>query len=277
MTGPSPKLLGLACEIADGVNALAPRHWRSARIRCEFAEGQPVRVLGIDARLDTRPPDKPEAGLDLQGRLGGLAAALTELGALVEEQGVRWAGGVKLARTEAGGVALTLEGAQGARPAGSVALSAEAVGGLFLDEPFWAALEQAAPKLIAAEQAVAERLRGLVSSSFDPKQGTLSWDLGAGGRVEAPAQLLGTWTTADEQWLWAWANTAVEPACTELIERAVAPERRAPGLTLLWRERYGCELGLATKVAQLAAHRAGAVGVFVGRGGQTVSFFALMA
>ncbi|MBX5483286.1 MAG: hypothetical protein IRZ16_15805 [Myxococcaceae bacterium] len=272
----SPDALGLCCELADAAAVLAPRGWKKIEVGLDNRGGQ-LRVTGLDARLDAAPPPKPELGMDPAARMGGMSAAFTDLLHLLHHEGVDWDGArATLSRPAPDQLVVTLFN-RDARPASSISVPREFLDALFLSDTFLAALAEAEPRLEAAQKALEARLSGYTGWSYSQPERRVTFQFGDGRpALTVAAQLLGTWSPDDESWLWAWANSSVEPGCTELVEKAVNPDAHAPGLAALWRERFPCEPGFATKIALLAADRAGAKGVFRGRVGDTVAYLALM-
>ncbi|HZA50148.1 MAG TPA: hypothetical protein VE549_05355 [Myxococcaceae bacterium] len=271
----TPEVQSWCCEIADGIALVAPRGWNEASMSLR-RRGEQLRVIAIDARLASTPPPKPELGMDEAGRLGGMSAAFTEMLHLLHEQGVAWDGARAIAsRPGADRVVLTLASADGTT-ATSVTLTGEHVDALFVSDAFLEALALAEPMIAERRARLAERLAGFTRWSYSQPEGRATFDFAGGRTLWIPAQLLGTWSPDDETWLWGWANSAVEPACTEAIERALRVDHRDPGFAVFWRERYPCEEAFATRVAWLAGVRAGASGVYRGRMGGAWTYLALM-
>ncbi len=271
-----PELLGLACEIADSASAAVPRGWKQVTLALDLRGGQ-LRVTNIDAKLEGAPPPTPELDMDVASRIGGMSAALTDALHLLHHQGVQWDGHrATLSRPSVDQLVLTLLNADG-RPASSVSVPRTALDALFLSDALLEALAHAEPELAAMQASVATRLQGLAGWNYSQPDRRATFEFeDARPKLDLPAQILGTWTSDDESWLWGWANTAIEPGCTDLVEQALRPDDRAPGFAVFWRERYPAEQGFAMKVALLAAQRMGARGVFRGRAGDAVIFLALM-
>ena len=275
MSVATPEISSLCCEIADVIALVAPRGWREATIALERTGGQ-LRVQGIDARLAAPPPPKPALGIDEAARLGGMSAALSELLHELHAQGVAWDGTRAVAsRSGAEEFRLTLANGDGP-PATSVSLAREYVDALFLSDAFLDALSAAEPIIAERQARIAERLTGSIRWSYSQPERLATFEFPERSALRIPAQLLGTWSLEEESWLWGWANTAVEPGCTEAIEGALRVDQRAPGFAVLWRERYPCEEAFAARVALLAGVRAGASGVYRGRMGGAWTYLALM-
>jgi hypothetical protein len=271
-----PELLGLASELADSVAVAVPRGWTQVNLSLDLRGGQ-VRVTNIDAKLSGAPAPSPELGMDVASRIGGLSAALTDALHLLHRQGIDWnAARATLSRPGPGQLVLTLINSDG-RPASSVSVPREYLDALFVSDALLEELHGAGPALSRMEEETATRLSGLQTWNYSQPDRRASFIFPDRPKLEVPAQILGTWTRDDETWLWAWANSSVEPGCTDLVEQALQPDARAPGAAVFWREKYPCEEGFAHKVAQLAAHRMGAKGVFRGRAGDAILYLALMA
>lgn len=273
----SPDVLGLCCEITDAAAALAPRGWTKLEVSLDNRGGQ-LRVTKVDAKLLTAPPPTPELGMDPPGRLGGMSAALSDLMHLLHGEGVDWDGArASLSRPSDAQLVVTLFN-QDSKIATSISVPKEFLDALFLSDAFVDALSAAQARLDVAQQATEARVAGYTGWSFSQPKGTVRFEFEAGTPpLEVRAQLLGTWSHEDESWLWAWANTSIEPSCTALVEKALDPDAHAPGFAVFWREKYPCELELAARVALLAADRMGATGVFRGRVGEAWAYLALMA
>ena len=271
----TPEIQGLCCEIADVIALVAPRGWTEAAIALQ-RRGEQLRVTKIDARLAAPPQRKPELGMDEAGRLGGMSAAFTELLHALHEHGVAWDGAGAIARrSEEERFLLTLLNGEGT-PGISLSVAREYLAALFLSDAFLEALAAAEPTIAEREARLAQRLVGCTGWSYSQPERVATFDFGSGPAWRVPAQLLGTWSPDEELWLWGWANTAVEPGCTDAIERALRVDQRDPGFAAFWRERYPCEEGFAARVASLAGVRAGASGVYRGRMGGVWAYLALM-
>jgi hypothetical protein len=271
----SHEMLGLASEVVDAVAVAVPRGWTGVELKLEVRGGQ-VHVLAVDAKLGASPPPKPELGMDASARLGGLGAALEDLRRLLLAQRTPWDGGrAKLSRPTPRQIILTLLNGDG-RPVRAVMLPSELVDALFVSEPFLAELQDAQGRMAQAARRTAERLAGMVRWSYSQPLQMACFEFEGRPGLEVPAQVLGTYLPDEQSWLWGWANKAVEPGCTQRIEQALAPDLRQPGLAVFWREKFPCEEEFAHQVAQLAAVRAQAAGVFRGRAGQAHLYLALM-
>jgi hypothetical protein len=238
--------------------------------------GEQLRVRGIDAQLPAQPPPKPELGMDEAARLGGMSAAFSELLHALHAQGVAWDGTRAIAsRSGAEEFRLTLVNRDGAAAA-SIDLAGEYLDALFLSDAFLDALAAAEPIIAERRARTAERLEGCARWSYSQPERVATFELPGRPALRISAQLLGTWSAEEEMWLWGWANTAVEPGCTEAVERALGVDQPARGFAVFWRERYPCEEPFAGRVAWLAGVRAGASGVYRGRVGGACTYLALM-
>jgi hypothetical protein len=275
MSATAPEIQSLCCEIADAITVVAPRRWTEATVKLD-RKGEQLRVSGIDARLDAPPLPKPDLGMDEAGRMGGMSAAFTELLHAFHPHGVSWDGTrAVVSRPTSDRLVMTLVNQDG-RPATSMSVGREYLDALFLSDAFLDALALAEPIIAERQTRLMERLADCVRWSYSQPERRATFELPGGRRLEIAAQFLGTWSLDDESWLWGWANTAVEPGCTEQVERALRIDEREAGLAVFWRERYPCEEAFAAKVALLAGTRAGATAVHRGRVGGAWAYLALM-
>lgn len=275
MSVSSPELLGLSCEIADTLNLLAPRGWRNVQLSLDNRGGQ-LRVVSVDAKLETAPGPKPELGMDAPARLMGMSAAFTDLLHHLHHEGVAWSGTrAQVSRARADQLVMTLLNEDG-RPASSWTLPGEYLEALFLSEPFLDALVVAQAEIDRRQAALSARVQGTTSWTYAQPERRLSFSFPDRPTLEVSAQILGTWTEDEESWLWGFANTSIEPGCTQKVEAALDPDAREPGFAVFWREKYPCEDAFAAKVAALAAHRMGAQGVYRGRSKNAWAYFAVL-
>src|SRR5690606_8065207 len=117
------------------------------------------------------------------------------------------------------------------------------------------------------QRGTAARVAGLSKWHYSQPDRRLTFEFPDRPALEVPAQILGMWSGIDESWLWGWANSAIEPGCTDEVERALRPDDRTPGFAVLWREKYPCEEAFASQVAHLAGVKMNAKGVYRGRVG----------
>jgi len=271
----APELLGLACEIADSVAVAVPRGWSQVTLSLDVRGGQ-VRVTGMDAQLKDAPPPKPELGMDVAARIGGLSAALTDVLHQLHHQGIEWdAAKATLSRPGPSQIVLSMFNADG-RPVSAVSIPKEMIDALFVSEPLLDALARSQAQMDLLESETSARLAGLAKWHYSQPERKATFEFGDRPKVEIPAQILGMWSPEEEAWLWGWANSAIEPGCTDLVEAAFAPDDRAPGLAVFWREKYPCEETFAHNIARLAAVQMNAKGVFRGRAGKATIYLALM-
>lgn len=271
----SPEILGLCCEITDAVQSLAPRGWTRVDAELDNRGGQ-IRVVRLDAKLESKPPPTPELGMDPPARLGGMGAAFTDLLHLLHHEGVDWAGTrASLSRKAADQLVVTLFNPDG-RPATAISIPREFLDALFLSDAFVSAIAEVDERLVQMQHATSERLSQITNWKYGQPERKVKFDLAGQPPLEIPAQIIGTWSSDDEAWLWGWANTSIDPGCTDLVEKAINPDARTPGFAALWREKYPCEEGFGAKVALFAALKAGATGVYRGRVGNAWAYLALM-
>lgn len=275
MSGTTPELLGLACEVADCVTVVAPRGWKSVALQLERKSDQ-LRVTQVDAKLEGAPAPKPDLGMDDAARLGGISAALTDALHLLHHQGVDWQGGrATITRPSADRRVLSLFNDDG-RPAFSVNVPGEYVQALFLSDAFLDALAEAEPRIAKRQEELSQRVAGSTRWAFSQPERQLTFEFADRPKLVVPAQFLGTWSPEDESWLWGWANTSVDEKCTNLVEAALKPDHQEPGMAVFWREKFPCEPDFAARVAMLAADRMGATGVYRGAVGGASAYLALM-
>jgi hypothetical protein len=254
----------LACEVADALSVVAPRGWTRAFLTLD-RHGDQLRVAKVETELPASPPPMPQLGMDAGARMAGLAAALTDALHLLHSRGVDWSGArASVQREGLQRLVLTLHQPQGP-PAASVSVPREMLEALFLAEPFLAELAEAEPAIAQREAALEERLLGCAGWKLDQAGRMVTFDLPGRAALVVEAELLGTWTGEDESWLWAWANSTVDPGCTRTVEQALSPESRPAGMAAFWRERFGCEEPFASRLAHLAVHKLAGKGMFRGR------------
>lgn len=271
----SPEILGLCCELVDAAQVLAPRGWKKLEVSLDNRGGQ-LRVTQLDAQLDEAPPPKPELGIDADARLGGMSAAFTDLLHALHHEGVDWAGTrAALNRPAPNQLTVSLPNPDGHLAAG-IGVPPEFLDALFISEQLLTALAETEPKLEEMQRRTKERLSDMVKWSYSQPEKSLTFDMVKGPPLKLRAQIIGMWADADESWLWGWANSAIEPGCTNLIDDALQPHLRQTGFAALWREKYPCDEGFGAKIALYAAYRADAKGVYRGRVGPAWAYFALM-
>ncbi len=273
-SGPDETLAHLACEVTDALSVVAPRGWTRAELSLD-RHGDTLRVAQVDTELAEKPKPMPALGMDPGARMAGLAAALTDALHLLHGRGVEWSGArATVTRQGMNRLMLTLNEPSGP-PAASISVPQGMAQALFLTEPFLEALETAEAALPERQDALALRLGGCTGWRFDQKTAKASFDLPGRPALTLDAELLGTWTSEDEMWLWAWANSTVDPAGTKRVEAALAPDAQAPGLAPFWRERYPCEEPFAHRVAGAAAVKSGAQAVWRGGFGKGWAYLAI--
>lgn len=271
----TPELMGLACEVADCVTVVAPRGWKSVALTLERKSDQ-LRVAQVDAKLEGPPTPKPELGMDDAARIGGISAALTDALHLLHHQGVDWEGErATLSRPSAEQRVLSLFNNDG-RPVFSVSVPGEYVNALFLSDALLDALAEAQARIDRRQEQFNARIAGFTRWHVSQPDQKVTFEFDDKPKLELSAQILGTWAPEDESWLWGWANTSVDQRCTRLVEAALRPDERAPGMAVFWREKFPCEPEFAAKVALLAADRLGATGVFHGTVGGASAYVAII-
>ncbi len=265
--GAGEALAALACEVTDALCVVAPRGWTRADLALDRV-GDQLRVAKIDTELPKAPLPMPQLGMDPGERMAGLAAALTDALHLLHSRGVDWSGArASVQREGQARLVMTLHQPSGP-PAASVSVPRQMMDALFLGEPFLSALVEAEPTVASQARAWEERLLGVSGWKLDPPGRRVSFELPNAPPVVVDAELLGTWTPNDDSWLWAWANSSVDPACTKTVEERLAPETQPSGMAALWREKFPCEEPFAHRLAGFAAVRAGATGMYKGAFGQ---------
>ena len=96
-----------------------------------------------------------------------------------------------------------------------------------------------------------------------------------GSRLEANAQILGTYSNDDQDWQWAWSNPNIEAAVAR-DSQAVKELGARLGLAYLQEESLPVESpGHAAYLCSIGVKATNAVGVFEGEFGPTVGFFML--
>jgi hypothetical protein len=214
--------------------------------------------------------------MDEASRIGGMSAAFTELLQRLRGEAVPWDGTrATVARPGADRLAVALLNHDG-RSATSIDVQREYLDALFLSEAFVGALADAEPIIAERQSKLGARIAGSTGWGYRQPERRATFEFEGRPSLDVAAQLLGTWNISDETWLWGWANSSVEPGCTELVERSIRPEQHQPGFAVFWRERFPCEESFAARVALLAGVRIGATAVFRGRAGGAWAYLALM-
>ena len=273
---PDELLAHLALEVTDALCVVAPRGWTRADLQLD-RHGDSLRVAKVDTELPEKPRPMPALGMDPGARMAGLAAALTDALHLLHGRGVEWSGAratVTREGTPTGRLVLTLHERSGP-PAASISVPKGLIDALFLAEPFLEELDRAERVLPEEQDVLAVRLSGATGWKLDQAAAKATFELPGRPPLTLDAELLGTWTSEDESWTWAWANSTVDPACTKRVEAALSPDAQTPGLAPLWRERYACEEPFAHRVAGVAAVKSGAKAVWRGGFGKGWAYLAV--
>ncbi len=143
------------------------------------------------------------------------------------------------------------------------------------DSPeFLALLDQSMEELKLKTQAHDESwgLGSFDRWDFSQDDGLLVFSNDDGFRAECPAQIVGSYSTADESWLWAWANTTLEPSLT-LDAQALREYGEAQGHARLTTRKWWGDVDEAWKMAALAVKLRGGQGAYRGPAGMNFVFF----
>jgi hypothetical protein len=90
------------------------------------------------------------------------------------------------------------------------------------------------------------------------------------------AQVVGSWARESETLLWAWANEEMPETCRALSRAAREGAKSEPGLGALRRPHLPADEPFAFALAQLAAARQGARGVYPAAHEQGVIYLAIL-
>lgn len=107
---------------------------------------------------------------------------------------------------------------------------------------------------------------------FSQDDGLLVFSNDDGLRAECPAQIVGSYSTADESWLWAWANTTLDEPLT-LDSRALRDYGEERGYARLTTAKWWGEEADAWHMAALAVKLRNAQGAYRGPAGLNYVFF----
>ena len=113
----------------------------------------------------------------------------------------------------------------------------------------------------ALQHSFAKKIGVTLGQQYSEADQTLTLTRHGGAVVSARAQLVGSYSRADFLWVWGWAVSEVDPACSERVKRVCAPDARQPGLSALWRAHFHCDEGFAWALASSIAVSVGARGL----------------
>ena len=108
--------------------------------------------------------------------------------------------------------------------------------------------------------------------SVDQDAGTIVFDAPNGVRAVAPAQIIGTYDTRQETWLWAWDNPSIAQALAEDARRVQAFGREH-GFEILTARKLTCSEEQCWELTALACLLCGAQGAYRGPADATLIFF----
>jgi hypothetical protein len=112
---------------------------------------------------------------------------------------------------------------------------------------------------------------GQASWSVDQDTGKIIFVSPKGMRVEAPAQIVGTYNTQDNTWLWGWDNPSVHPALANDARKALEYGRQH-GYDILTTRKLACPESQCWELAALTCMLCGSQGVYRGPAGTALVF-----
>ena len=112
---------------------------------------------------------------------------------------------------------------------------------------------------------------GSADWSLDQDDGCLAFNSPGGLAATAPAQIIGTFNTADDTWLWAWDNHSLVPALVHDAAKARAYGERH-GIEPLTLRKFACTQAEAWRLTAFALRLCGAQGGYRGPAGSSFVF-----
>ena len=98
----------------------------------------------------------------------------------------------------------------------------------------------------------------------DLAAGEITWYFPRGKMVRAPVQLIGTWTSTDETFLWGWDHPSAPPG-SATASAAVRSHAETCGLTVLQERKLKCRFDEAWHYAALGVLAGDLQGVYRGQ------------
>lgn len=112
---------------------------------------------------------------------------------------------------------------------------------------------------------------GEASWGADLEAGIITFDSPNGMQVEAPVQVIGTYNTDDETWLWGWEHPSVPPPLDQHAQLVLDYGRKnsVPDLTT---RNLQCSTDRCWEFTAVACLLAEAQGVYIGPSGPTLVY-----
>ncbi len=250
-------LKALTSALHDSLMVVAPPGWTEADLEIvSTPEGLKVHALSAKGDGTTAPPARAPLNIDVREEAARLGEGLTELARLLAQNGKRWEGGkVKVVRRpEFTDWKLLL-------PDGSPLWFTRLVGSeleaLVFTDALFDLLSGTERAFHSLQGSFAKRLGATRDHAYSEQTQLLTLTRDDGSKVQAPAQLVGSYTRENFLWVWGWAVEDLAPACSDRVKLICAPDALQPGLSALWRDHFHCDEGFAWA---LAAHVAVSVG-----------------
>lgn len=103
------------------------------------------------------------------------------------------------------------------------------------------------------------------------EEGVITWSFSDGRTVSAPFQIMGTYNTLDQTYLWAWNNSSILDHLQE-DAKAVLDFAKTHDIDFLQDRKVGCDEDAAWDLAALATLICDKQGVYRGPAGTTLVF-----
>jgi hypothetical protein len=265
-----------AAEVHQLLVGMMPRGWRSVTIRIERDDdGDFVRLTNIDAQI---PPgggkEPPFLGLSRDAAVSGLNRVLDDLAGELDEL---WSGSTaRMDRADNGSAALNLLGDEGDEESRLV-LAKEVLMSLTLSDALFDALDQSRPETEKRQARFEETLKDYKQWNLDQARAELSFVLADDRRWVVAAQIVGSWSRAEESFVWGWDNASFLSPSRERVAHIRDAARAEPGLAAFTKGTFGCPEAMAKELALHAGLMMNARGVFSADYGSGVVFVAAMA
>lgn len=252
-----------ALAVVETLIPLLPRGWSEAEVELEEVDG--LRVKSVSTRLHAQSASPlPDMGLDVGHWYGAATMAFRRLRETIDAAGGSWdATRAECTKTdlEAGG--LVLRDADGS-VACMVEIPAEMMRAQVLNEELGRVVEQGLPQWAARQERFVASLAGTTGWRFE-RPSSLVFDRAGAASRTVRAQLLGSYSSDEFSWCWAWANSSYEQAVTSGLDGLRENARTALGAGALWRPGWFCDAAFARVIAMLAAEQIGADAVYIAR------------
>ena len=112
---------------------------------------------------------------------------------------------------------------------------------------------------------------GEASWGADLEAGTITFDSPNGMHVEAPVQVIGTYNTEEETWLWGWDHPSVQPPLDQHAKQ-VLEYGEQNGIADLTNRKLQCSSERCWELAAVTCLLSEAQGVYCGPSGPTLVF-----